>query len=134
MEIRKHPYWCCFLLFLTIALLECILTESFVWAGFHGFGDPPMEYTWLGELAANIHLLLPCLTGFIIIVIFVWKLHRLRQPTRIYFQYTLTVLGGIGTGVFIFYLDAYTIRIIQQLVKIIIFFIEHSVWMEYPAP
>lgn len=134
MKMNKHPYRHCFLLFLIITLLDCILTESFLWAGFHGFGDPPMEYTRLGELAANVWLLSPYLIGLIIIIFLVWKLYRQRQPARIYFQYILTILGGIGTGVFIFYLDAYTIRIIQQFVKIIIFFIEHSAWMEYPAP
>lgn len=131
MKINKYSYHVCFLLFFLITLLEFILFEAFTWAGFHGFGDPPMVYTTHGVLAINFWAFFP---GSALVIFYVIMLYRLKPPTSAFWKYILTALSGIGTGIIIFQSDTYTVRILWQLIKVIIYLLEHSAWMEYPAP
>ncbi|MCM1125641.1 MAG: hypothetical protein NC429_04145 [Lachnospiraceae bacterium] len=131
MKRNKAPYRICFLLFLLTALLECIMIEAFMWAGFHGFGDPPMIYTSQGNLAVNILTFLP---GAILIIFYVLKLYRWKLPAGICWKYIFTALCGIGIGIILFFADACAGQILQPFVKQIIRLLEHSAWMEYPAP
>lgn len=131
MKIKKYPYQICFLLSFVITLLEFILIEAFTWAGFRGFGDPPMVYTKQGALAINLLTFFP---GSALVIFYVIMLCRLKPPTSAFWKYILTALSGIGAGIIIFLSDTYTVRILWQLIKIIIYFLEHSAWMEYPAP
>lgn len=131
MKISKYSYRVCFLLFFVITLLEFILIEAFSWAGFHGFGDVPMVYTGIGVLAIYLWIFFP---GSALVIFNVIMLCRLKPPIGALGKYILTALSGIGAGIIIFQLDTYTIRILWQLIKIIIYFLEHSAWMEYPAP
>ena len=131
MKINKYSYRVCFLLFFVITLLEFILIEAISWAGFHGFGDVPMVYTGIGVLAIYLWTFFP---GSALVIFYVIMLCRLKPPIGALGKYILTALSGIGAGIIIFQLDTYTIRILWQLIKIIIYFLEHSAWMEYPAP
>ena len=131
MKIKKYPYQICFLLFFVITLLEFILIEAFTWAGFHGFGDPPMVYTIQGALAIYLWTFFP---GSALVIFYVIMLYRLKPPIGALGKYILTALSGIGAGIIIFLSDTYTVRILWQLIKIIIYLLEHSAWMEYPAP
>ena len=131
MKIEKYSYRLCFLLFFAITLLEFILIEAFIWAGFHGFGDPPMVYTRKGTLAINLWTFFP---GSALVIFYVIMLYRLKPPISALGKYILTALSGIGAGIIIFLSDSYTVRILWQLIKVIIRLIEHSAWMEYPAP
>lgn len=131
MKIKKYPYQICFLLSFVITLLEFILIEAFTWAGFRGFGDPPMVYTKQGALAINLLTFFP---GSALVIFYVIMLYRLKPPIGALGKYILTALSGIGTGIIIFQSDTYTVRILWQLIKVIIYLLEHSAWMEYPAP
>lgn len=134
MKTKRHHHQICFLLFLTAALLECIFIETIAWAGFNGFGGVTMVYTRKGAAATDMLILFPCLICLVFTVSSVIELYRQKSPTKRYFQFILTALCGIGTGILIFILDTYTIRIIWHFIKIMIGFIKHSSWMEYPIP
>ena len=131
MKIKKYSYQICFLLFFVITLFEFILIEAFTWAGFRGFGDPPMVYTRQGALAINLLTFFPVSA---LIIFYVIMLYRLKPPTGAFWKYILTAVSGIGTGIIIFLSDTYAGRILWKLIKVTIRFIEHSAWMEYPAP
>lgn len=131
MKTKKFSYRVCFLLFLMFTLREFILIEAISWAGWHGFGDIPMVYTRQGELAIYFLAFFPGLT---LIIFYVIMLYRLKPPVGAFLKYIFTALSGIGAGIIIFLSDTYTIRILWQLIKVIIYLLEHSAWMEYPAP
>lgn len=131
MKTKKYSYRVYFLLFLLFTLREFILIEAVSWAGWHGFGDIPMVYTRYGELAINFLAFFPGLT---LIIFYVIMLYRLKPPAGAFLKYILTALSGIGAGIIIFQIDTYTVRILWQLIKVIIYLIEHSAWMEYPVP
>lgn len=135
MKTKRHHRRICFLLFLTAALLEYIFIETFLWAGFHGFGSGTIiVYTKRGRVATDMLILFPCLICLVFTVFSVIELYRQKSPAKRYFQFILTALCGIGTGILIFILDTYTMRIIWHFINIMIGVIEHSSWMEYVIP
>lgn len=145
LQNRKRLFLLYFAVFAAFSLVESVLVESFLWAGFHGFGCIAMEYTKQGKQAAGILLLSPCLICFTIIIFFITAFHKQEQSVKVYFKVHKPIQGklciwltaalcGICTGVIIFLLDSYTLRILWNLIYKLIYLIEHSAWMKYPAP
>lgn len=136
---EKYIFSFCFVVFAAASLMESVLIESFLWAGFHGFGDIAMEYTKQGERAAGILLLSPYLVCFVVMFFFITIFHKPKQKTHKPAHSTRRVgcaaaLFGTGIGIILFLLDSYTLRILWNLIYKLINFIEHSAWMKYPVP
>lgn len=136
---EKYIFSFYFVVFAAASLTESVLIESFLWAGFHGFGDIAMEYTKQGERAAGILLLSPYLVCFVVIIFFISIFHKPKQKTHNPTHSTHRIgcaaaLFGTGTGIILFLLDSYTLRISWILIYKLINLIEHSAWMKYPMP
>lgn len=136
---EKYIFSFYFAVFAAASLTESVLIESFLWAGFHGFGDIAMEYTKQGRRAAGILLLSPYLVCFVVIIFFITIFHRTKQKTHKPAHSTCCVgcaaaLFGTGTGIILFLLDSYTLRILWNLIYKLINLIQHSAWMNYPVP
>lgn len=135
MKNKILSYLCFFLIFTASTLTECILTMSFAWAGFNGFGGVTMEYTEKGNKIAHFMILFPYLVCLIIIIFLIRKLYKQKKTFKNYLQYILTGVLGIAAGIIFFLVDSHTLHITWECVIYkIIHFIENSDWMIYPIP
>lgn len=102
-----------------------------IWAGFNGFGDPPMEYTAEGEKATTFLLYLPVLPLLFLILFRVGRNIKRKEPASRYIKDLFLFIAAVGVGIlFLCFVPEPRTTIVDTFKHLI----RQAGWLEYPIP
>lgn len=119
---------------MAVAFIECIVLVVAAYAGWNGFGSVTMEYTKKGERCVSLLVLLPLLLLLGAFACRLLRFYREKKAAESYIREFLLCITGVGIGIALFGLLAWSDFLVPAMVRNLQHRIENSDWMRWPIP